>query len=341
MVTRHITKNTAAQVNSNLIGVLIHPDVESFTGGDLVLRVYQISSTVSIDDVDYHLFRSSKKRVFYCSGVTTTVTVDEADVTFLQMVLFASNQTSGDVDIAWVQRSDVSQIANRDNLYTLDYDPDTQTYSNPQRLNSNETIGFIFRDGYAFDMGPYEYGELTYEHSCNYPAGWVLYDYEKIGSEGYNTFVCRPGMQSFENISPSGLVVGYEDVTFSNITFSVVDDSEMYEWDKDKNIAGEATIQDYDWTIVGIAPKNPSEGDNIYVWSDMAVPEPEEQDTSINVTEVTSVVYDSNSCTVSYSVDGKTWTDVDTVLTDDNNVICNIPKYVYLKFSQDVEITEE
>ena len=47
------------------------------------------------------------------------------------------------------------------------------------------------------------------------------------------------------------------------------------------------------------------------------------------------------NCVVSYSVDGNVFTDVDTVLTDDNNVIANIPRYVYLKFSQDVVITVE
>ena len=47
------------------------------------------------------------------------------------------------------------------------------------------------------------------------------------------------------------------------------------------------------------------------------------------------------NCVVSYSVDGKVFTDVDTVLTDNNNVIANIPRYMYLKFSQDVAITEE
>ena len=47
------------------------------------------------------------------------------------------------------------------------------------------------------------------------------------------------------------------------------------------------------------------------------------------------------NCQVSYSVDGNTYTAVDTVLTEDNNVIGNIPRYVYLKFSQDVVITEE
>ena len=48
-----------------------------------------------------------------------------------------------------------------------------------------------------------------------------------------------------------------------------------------------------------------------------------------------------SDCVVSYSVDGKVFTDVDTVLTEDNNVIANIPRYMYLKFSQDVAITEE
>ena len=47
------------------------------------------------------------------------------------------------------------------------------------------------------------------------------------------------------------------------------------------------------------------------------------------------------NCVVSYSVDGKVFTAVDPVLTEDNNVIANIPRYVYLKFSQDVVITVE
>lgn len=53
------------------------------------------------------------------------------------------------------------------------------------------------------------------------------------------------------------------------------------------------------------------------------------------------VIGDTPSCTVSYSVDGNTWTQHPTTLTDSNNVIVNIPRYMYLKFSQDVVITVE
>lgn len=49
----------------------------------------------------------------------------------------------------------------------------------------------------------------------------------------------------------------------------------------------------------------------------------------------------SVDCKLSYSVDGSTWTDWPENMTDDNNVISNIPRYMYLKFSQDVIITEE
>lgn len=47
------------------------------------------------------------------------------------------------------------------------------------------------------------------------------------------------------------------------------------------------------------------------------------------------------NCTVSYSVTGQDWTDHETVLTDVNNVIGSIPRYIFLKFSQDVLITVE
>jgi hypothetical protein len=50
---------------------------------------------------------------------------------------------------------------------------------------------------------------------------------------------------------------------------------------------------------------------------------------------------DETNCTLSYSVDGITWTEWPDAMTDANNVISNIPRYMYLKFSQDVVITEE
>ena len=47
------------------------------------------------------------------------------------------------------------------------------------------------------------------------------------------------------------------------------------------------------------------------------------------------------NCVVFYSINGWLFINVDPVLTEQNNVIANIPRYMYLKFSQDVVITEE
>jgi len=59
---------------------------------------------------------------------------------------------------------------------------------------------------------------------------------------------------------------------------------------------------------------------------------------------IKSIVYGDPgavNCEVSFSVKGDSFTKVGDNLTDENNVINNIPRYVYLKFSQDVDITEE
>lgn len=70
---------------------------------------------------------------------------------------------------------------------------------------------------------------------------------------------------------------------------------------------------------------------------------PKNTKTQVNTTllGVQIVSEETPNCTVSFSVDGTDWTDHETVLTDVNNVIGSIPRYVYLKFSQDVNITVE
>ena len=63
--------------------------------------------------------------------------------------------------------------------------------------------------------------------------------------------------------------------------------------------------------------------------------------TQVNADKIGVLIIGETPCTVSYSVDGQTWTEHPTTLTDMNNVINNIPRYMYLKFSKDVQITVE
>ena len=63
--------------------------------------------------------------------------------------------------------------------------------------------------------------------------------------------------------------------------------------------------------------------------------------TQPNAHKIGVLIIGETPCTVRYSVDGNTWTQHPTTLTDSNNVIVNIPRDMYLKFSQDVVITVE
>lgn len=81
----------------------------------------------------------------------------------------------------------------------------------------------------------------------------------------------------------------------------------------------------------------PAQGSNAYEDPDMTLGQTIKSTVVVDIPPVPIAV----NCEVSYSVDGTTWTKHSTVLTDDNNVICNIPRYMFLKFSQDVDITEE
>lgn len=89
-----------------------------------------------------------------------------------------------------------------------------------------------------------------------------------------------------------------------------------------------------EWTFY-TSSVHPAEGDKVYV---QYVEDKQIFDLSVVTAVEAGSDYDT---TVSYSVTGQGWTDHSTMLTDENNVICNIPRYMYLKFSQDVTITEE
>lgn len=53
------------------------------------------------------------------------------------------------------------------------------------------------------------------------------------------------------------------------------------------------------------------------------------------------VVGENPNCTVEYSVTGDVWTAHQTKLTEVNNVICSIPRSMYLRFDTDIILTEE
>lgn len=95
-----------------------------------------------------------------------------------------------------------------------------------------------------------------------------------------------------------------------------------------------------DFTATLVAPENVKAGDTV-IFSDLSTISWNYNRMTVSTVESHQKQSESPSCQVSYSVDGETFTDYPDILTDYNSVICNIPRYMFLKFSQDVLITEE
>ena len=162
------------------------------------------------------------------------------------------------------------------------------------------------------------------------------------------------------SLSGEGLQSGSDSVVVSGTTYTIFNYPEnstnKFVKDGSDNVSGWISDISVDTSSVTFSKESTSsiEGktewsaDGVSVWTDVDEPEEgdvvytSESDLDWNKTAVSEVIREGElGCQVSYSIKGDSFTDVDPVLTEENNVIGNIPRYVYLKFSQDVYITEE
>lgn len=219
----------------------------------------------------------------------------------------------------------------REDLYVMqafNYDPETP----PQylRLGTPE-IGqgspmLSLEDGSGpYDMiskawieGPFIYKNDT-DPGTVYNANFGSYTYDS--NYIYDSEIGAIGFCSEDNT-----------ITASDMDFakgSVVEEKQTWTG----TIEGSSAFGDI---ILYTANDMPVQGSNAYEDPGMTVGQIIKSTVVVDVPPTPIAV----NCVVSYSVDGTTWTEHPTALTDNNNVICNIPRYLYLKFSQDVEITE-
>lgn len=319
MVTRNINANTATQVNANLIGVLVHPNT--------------YPPIVTVDDivVDYQ---------YATLTVQSSVPVEVGEVTVYSAAITAYNSGSGDI----FYFTSESKVVDGQTYYRWDSYPGNTTWNSPLwTLSNTPSINDPF---YVYTEDPESMVQATNVQSVfNINTNFIKEnetEYSNTNYSGRYTIVeiSYPDQNTkIFLVDPSGNKVGWvstihinkdDDKTF--VKGSVVGDYQS--WTNGDYVSSGFGVR----TIYTITD-SPAVGDQAMYTADH--PEYDSQEiTAIDTTE-TPVDPDPVKCTVSYSTDGETFTEHPTVLTDDNNVICNIPRYVYLKFSQDVEITEE
>ncbi len=301
MVTRNIEKNTASQVNSDKIGVLVHPG--ETPGYDVVNSII----------VDY-----SFQYVEVTGTEARTVVTTQSGFSYYA----TGEQVQAPGNTLWVWEA-------------YGYDPSTP----PQytRLGTAEADYESVNVGswmFALDTG--EYADTVASKSTE--PGGVSGNFMIIDSSNhcYNPqYGSGYYISGSDFLDANGNVVGTVtqtvSVTRSDMSFDKVGQSgDYWVWTGTDEEFGEVSL----YTVA----ENPQIGDTAYFPEDL----------TFNLQVVKNVVIehfppvpDPVECVVSYSVDSETWTEHPTVLTDINNVINNIPRYMYLKFSQDVIITEE
>ena len=327
MVTRFIKKDTPVQVNSNLIGVQVRPDFQIVTNGITVnYRYYNIGSAAFVQISE----KDGSYRPYVEGYGCFIVQGEDVETGSYYEIYFYDGQTRTDVNGVEYMGAMRPPYADKelwllttnqgDNLYDLDWDETLQGW-----------VASVRDDVFYADM------TINDEIFCR--VGTNQY----INVDNYNVYI-------WQVLNPEMEVVTY-DSNFGIKSYSGNSSGEQY-FSKTNQIDENNDKTFYYWDGVGsgfpvYAPGKTGVGTYVS-WEDVNAGNVvvfRIDNENYNRMRVGSVdretIVDPIDCSVSYSVDGETWTEWSDNLTDENNVISNIPRYMYLKFSQDVVITEE
>ena len=321
MVTRNIKANTATQVNSNLIGVLVHPNTNITVTVDDIVVDYTYTKFVITNGVPNPVhpekyskaFTDNNNNVYWYTGEIFDI---DAETIYYKYILWPQVDTADDNSV-WLKST--TNPGPDSSLFKID----RTDSGNPVITDAGITVGspFIFSNYSAGSNLPFIHiGENTVSNP----------------TLGFNYYVDGDFLIDTHNGYKVGYVVSGPAVfTDPNVTFTKGNVEEGYQTWTNENYVSEGIGTLYTPT------DSPAVGDKALFTLFEAKYEYNSQTIkSINTTETPGVT-DPVNCKLSYSVDGRTWTDWPEIITDDNNVISNIPRYMYLKFSQDVVITEE
>lgn len=268
----------------------------------------------------------------------STVSIDGDDYYSYEVV---DSERSGEIGFTFYSVADQDNIQPGDSIYEIDNGAIVSGFSGEMGdglydVYANE-FGYI-DDVLLFTEGLPPYGGV--EPTTYY----VIQDYFGTGNHWICEATYNPDLANWEFSLPISRLVE-DDIYNNTVTFTKTGNTieGKVEWKYDSGDGDEY----YVWTdndtpqVNDSAYYNPLVSDSpTMLIEEVEYTEPDEPDP---VDPYEPPAPDEPNCVVSYSITGEddTWTDVDTTLTDLNNVIANIPRYIYLKFSQDVIITEE
>ena len=335
-MTKTVKKNTPVQVNTDKIGVLVHtnqpPVVETYEiVTDLTVPVITTGALPDLPDVGSshtpvgaYIATLNDGPTFFIDGVeddgiesdTNRYITKVYDDTVYYAVEYYENRGN----YLWCPKQppyDVSSPNVPFNLY--EYDEVNDTMTQVTYINSN--LSSELYGGYYTD------GSVYINQTKSTEAGKVV---NLVTIDLYDCVFASSGLFAYVTDSSTGV---YQDCDFTKEESTIPN---FYAW---RHSSSDTTpLFPYGDIVLYTPDENPLIGTyaNINVY---------EYDTRQLITDVVTREIpqpdEDVNCVVKYSVNGEDWTEYPDALTDKNNVINNIPRYMYLEFSQDVEITQE
>lgn len=318
MVTRNIKANTATQVNANLIGVQVRPQVvpPTYEVNELVANIqvdHLICDNMMNDFPMVHFSADSTNSVWGYSG--NNLVVDGVTYNAWEC-LYGLSDPSQWIPGGVVYTVEGTNFTDNTQFYYYTDDP-APSPMKPGPITDyvlKYGNGLLFRfdpngDYYVFD-GDFTNTYLNGNPECELVDGFFR-------SKETGEFLGK--YMSEESYVEESIACAYWGESGSYFKWRVDYDIEVYLYSDIRN------------PYEGYNLRSNDAGTEAYL---SPVTEVYEEEADPGYTE-------DIDCTLSYSVDGSTWTEWLENMTDANNVISNIPRYMYLKFSQDVVITEE
>lgn len=328
MVTRNIKANASTQVNGTNIGLEIATHkVTSECGFDFVRNQIYISRGADNNNPSStQIGVDSTDRYWYATGNNVTV----SDVTYYEIVTdnMVPQQTAYII---------VDTLAADTPIYSITGEVGSEVITHIdtiQRLFSNMS-------GYCIDAG-----DILDENGD--PTGERLY----VAYTKNTYYAANPSTDTYaKKIFP--LEEGEEQYVDGKL---FVDDTKTQTNSGQQLVDPEEGDEYTEWTWeyavmpdnneIYVTGSNPQVGDMGYVGFGGKTEVPYLNGyivyyPGLNITSIETDDVRPESVTVEYSVTGDTWQQHETILTDPVNFIFNIPKYLYLRFSEDVIITEE
>lgn len=328
MVTKNIKANTATQVNSNLIGVLVNPNTNPtiVTVDDIVVdytyTTFVVSNVVPNPTPDsggeyVQAITDTNNNVYYSLGYIDEINGDN----YLDFFLWPTEPNSPEDVFLCKYSTETQSIELGSSLFNIDITDE----ENPVITDSGITVGALFLN---FDEG--EKKDIPFIE--NTPNNLFNLNYSSTYRVDGNFLIDVQSGYKVGYVMSGPTVVTDQNVKFTKEGMSGV----YYYWINDDLFSSGFSTR-----ILYTTTDSPAVGDSALFTSNQGQEDYNVQTIKAIDTTETPAPEVPIDCTLSYSVDGNTWTDWPENITDDNNVISNIPRYMYLKFSQDVVITEE